>query len=96
MTKERHILIVVYDIKSGAPERYSRVIQELKKSRAWWNHIKPAWILISEEDAAACSERLSAHLSRDDKLLVLEVDPVAAQGLLNERAWAWLNRQLGI
>lgn len=95
MTVDRHILVVMYEI-NGSPARQALFSKEIKKSGAWWHHIKTSWILISNEGADECAARLSAHLDPADKLLVLEVSPVAAQGLLSERAWTWLVRNLDI
>jgi hypothetical protein len=95
MANGRHVLVVMCDI-NGSPEKKARFVAEVRKARGWWNHIKATWILISDESAEECFDRLSAHVSSPDRLLVLEVTPIAAQGLLNERAWSWLNRNLKI
>lgn len=60
--------------------------------RGWWNHIPFVFLVTSDEDAAAISEKLKPY-TKTAKLLVMETNPAESEGWLPERSWSWIRRR---
>jgi hypothetical protein len=58
----------------------------------WWNYIPYVFLLVTPMSADELSEALKVH-TKDAGLLVIEANPGNSQGLLDERAWKWINRR---
>ena len=58
----------------------------------WWNYIPYVFLLVTPLSAAELSEALKVH-TKDASLLVIEANPQNSQGLLQERAWTWIDRR---
>lgn len=87
----RRIILVSYDLK-GDSRSYTDMYNTLKQAEGWWHHLESVWLLKSGLTASAWSRRLQPFVDEDDKLLVMEIEIMSAQGWLPEKAWDWLNR----
>lgn len=86
------VYLVTYDYE-GPSSKYSRLLDELKKSKKWWHYIDSTWLIVSNERAKGIFRRLKPHIDDDINLLVIEVGS-DRQGWLSEKAWAWISRNL--
>lgn len=95
-TGQEHILIVTYEININASRKSFRLSDELRTADRFWHYIDSTWIIISTRTAEDWAVRLRRHITDEDNLLVMEVNPIAAEGLLTNAAWQWIARNLRV
>ncbi len=69
------------------PERYSAVLADILADLGAVRLVKNAWLLTSDWNASAILEQLRPILSKDDRLLVVELGEDLAGLNLNQPVW---------
>lgn len=83
---------VSYDL--GAPNRdYSGLYEALKASANWWHYLQSTWLIKTTEGPEQLWNRLSSHLDKDDRVLIIEVR-ANYQGWLSDEAWEWIKENV--
>jgi hypothetical protein len=85
------VFLVSYDLKSTTKD-YTPFYNELKK-KTWWHYLGSTWLIHTDETATVLYNRLCHHITRDDRLLVIEAGR-DRQGWLPEEAWKWIREKL--
>ncbi|MCU7925660.1 MAG: hypothetical protein KZQ97_04365 [Candidatus Thiodiazotropha sp. (ex Dulcina madagascariensis)] len=70
------------------------MFDKLKKFKGWWHYLKNSWLIRTSKDANQIMEYLQSELDDDINLLIVEVGP-DYQGWLSEKAWKWIDRNIG-
>ncbi len=58
---------------------------------SWWNHLPLVFLITTELDAEALSERLRPYAGKA-RFLVMEVNLAESEGALPERGWDWIRK----
>jgi hypothetical protein len=70
----------------------AEVIQSLG---AWWHHLETVWIVRSDKTPQEIRDKLAAHISADDQLLVIDITRAGAEWAgLNEAGSLWLKANI--
>ena len=83
---------ISYDLNQPG-QRYTGLIDEIKRSPAWLHCLESTWLISTSETAEAVAKRLSPNLDKNDSLLVIEVVK-NYQGLLSQEKWDWINKHV--
>ncbi len=88
--------LIVYDTKKPATAYHAadKLLTDAIKSISdvYWNHIDNTFLIVTALSAARIKDKLAKHLTIDDKILVVKVDPGnAAWGGFAEKASNWLS-----
>jgi hypothetical protein len=81
------IYLITYDLREG--QNYTPLHEAIKRSPKWWHHLESTWLIVTSETSVQVWNRLASHISKDDRLLVIEVKN-NYNGWLKEKAWEWL------
>ena len=84
------VYIVSYDLNVPGQD-YKGLYDELKKSTNWWHYLDSTWLIYTSESAEKLFDRLSGHLDKSDRILVIRVTN-EYQGWLPEEAWQWIRQ----
>lgn len=87
--------VVQYDLVRPDQD-YAGLIEELKKSPGWARPVKSTWFVVSTETPHQIYQRLSNHVDRNDRLLVMEAKSGSAWSSsgLPEEVVTWLKSNL--
>jgi hypothetical protein len=72
---------------------YDAFYAELLASASWWRYLNNTWIVIRTDALVTFADKLRAHLSANDRLLVMPAKG-PADGLLPNEAWQWITANL--
>jgi len=86
------VYVVSYDL-SKPNRNYEDLYEELKKSGSWWHYLESTWLIYTNESASELYNRLSKHIDKDDRLLIIEAGR-ERQGWLPEKAWEWIRKHI--
>lgn len=91
----RHVYLVTYDLR--VPGRnYQLLYDAFKQATTWWHYLESTWILVSPEELSVWQERIRNVIDANDSFLILELKTGTEHGgWLPQKAWDWLNQQLG-
>jgi hypothetical protein len=84
------VYIVSYDLNVPGQD-YKGLYDELKKSTNWWHYLDSTWLIYTSHSAEKLFDRLSPHLDKSDRILVIRVTN-EYQGWLTEEAWQWIRQ----
>jgi hypothetical protein len=84
---------VNYDLKAKESPDYAGLFEALKASPNWWHYLESTWLIITEETATQVWNRISNHVHKDDRVLIIEVRD-RSQGWLPEQAWDWIDQNV--
>jgi hypothetical protein len=83
---------VTYDL-GGDEGDYTGLYEVLKDSKRWWHYLESTWLVVVEGSVDELWERLLPHVTKADRLLVIDVTG-DSQGLLPKKAWDWITRNV--
>lgn len=86
------VYVISYDL-SKPNRNYEDLHEELKKSSSWWHYLESTWLIYTNESASELYNRLSKHIDKDDRLLIIEAGR-ERQGWLPEKAWEWIRKHI--
>ena len=84
------VYIITYDLKTPG-KNYTGLYTAIKASPKWWHYLESSWLVYTSENATDIWNRLSAHIDKNDRLLVIEVRD-NCQGWLPKDAWDWIHQ----
>jgi hypothetical protein len=84
------VYMVSYDLNKPGQD-YKGLYEELKNSSNWWHYLDSTWLIYTSESAHKLFDRLSPHLDKGDRILVIRVTN-EYQGWLTEEAWQWIRQ----
>ena len=87
------ILLISYEL-TNTKRNYSSLYKAIKSADAWWHYLDSTWIINTNDGPDVWQKRLRGHMDKDDSLLIIEVCD-NYQGWLPDKAWNWLERNLG-
>jgi hypothetical protein len=68
-------------------------VKELQASSTWAHYLEDTWLIGTFENAQQCFNRIAAHLTKADSLLIVEIKKSSTyQGWLPPEAWTWLQQ----
>jgi hypothetical protein len=82
------ILLITYDLNKPGQD-YTGFYEALKSSGWWWHHLNSTWIIKTDQNPTYWYNKLSAHIYRDDNVLIIEVKK-NYWGYLPQKSWTWL------
>lgn len=90
----RRVFVVALDANDPAsdPRLFRKAIKGNPDITSWWNYIPYVYLIASERN----SDELSVSLHTKGKIqrfFVMQVNLAESEGLLPEKAWAWVRRQ---
>jgi len=88
--------LIIYDTKKAATAYHSHDKQITDAIRSisdvYWNHLDNTYLIVSALSASRIKDKLTKHLTNDDKLLVVKVDVGNASWTgFPEKAASWLH-----
>lgn len=83
------IYAINYDLKLPG-QNYEGVHEAIKSCGAWWHYLGSTWLVDTSLDANAIWRKLSPHVDKNDRVLVIGVTR-DYEGWLPKDAWEWLN-----
>ena len=84
------VYVISYDLKQPGQD-YKSVFEEIKQSTNWWHYLDSTWLVYTAENAQTIFNRISKHVDRNDRILIIRVTP-DYQGWLTEEAWQWIRQ----
>ena len=70
--------IICYDLNSPG-QNYEGLIDAIKEiANGWWHHLDSTWIINNNGPATSIRDYLTAHLDRNDELLVAKLSGESA------------------
>ena len=84
------VYIVTYDLKVPGKD-YSGLYNAIKASPKWWHYLESSWLIYTSELPGQIWERLSPHVDKNDRILIIEVRD-RCQGWLPKDAWDWIHQ----
>jgi hypothetical protein len=91
---KRRMLLVTYDVPLTTNANQRKAISDaIQAFGPWWHYLSSSWLVVTDKDANTVGLAIGPHVKAtpSGKLLVVEVDPSAHQGLLPKDAWDWIN-----
>jgi len=82
------VYIVTYDLRKEGKD-YIGLIEQLKNFPAWAHYLQSTWLIYTSESPEALYQRLSAHLDKNDSILITEFRG-SYYGYLPKDAWEWI------
>lgn len=64
------VYCISYDLKS---DNYSALIESIKAYGLWWHQSESTWFIESTQESKEILENLRQHLSKGDKIIVIQV-----------------------
>jgi hypothetical protein len=89
MAPRKRLLLATYDLSVATEEQRAAIYEALKSSDGWWHHIDSTWLLFTDKTPEQLVDRMTPHLTKSNRLLIIEVKP-NYQGWLPEKAWKWI------
>ncbi len=83
------ILLVAYHPRAHGIQK-AELYEALKEAPNWMHYIPGCWLIVSEEEPETWVDRLRPFLG-DSSCFIVHITE-EYQGLLPDRAWAWLDR----
>lgn len=83
------VYVIAYDLKVPGRD-YTGLYNALKASPKWWHHLESCWLIFTSETPTAIWTRLAPTITKDDRLLIIEVRD-NCQGWLPKDAWDWIH-----
>ncbi|HWJ18013.1 MAG TPA: hypothetical protein VNR65_04710 [Geobacterales bacterium] len=88
--------LIIYDTKKEATAYHAhdkQITDAIKSiSDVYWNHLDNTYLIVSALSASRIKDKLSKHLTNEDKVLVVKVDAGnAAWSGFPEKASNWLH-----
>jgi hypothetical protein len=78
-----------YDLKVPGRD-YAGLFKAIKASPKWWHYLESTWLVMTDENPTQIWTRLSPHVDKSDRVLIIEVRD-NAQGWLPKDAWDWIH-----
>lgn len=88
------VYMITYDLNNTG-KKYNEVIQAIKDAStgAWCTYWKSAYLIKSYLTANQVSDKITPHLDKDDRLIVIEVKN-NYQGWLSESEWKYIRENI--
>jgi hypothetical protein len=86
------ILLVAYHPRARGIQK-PQLYATLKAAESWMHYIPGCWLIVSYEEPEVWVDRLRPNLG-DSSCFVVRVTS-EYQGLLPEKAWAWIDNHAG-
>jgi hypothetical protein len=64
------VYCISYDLKS---DKYESLIEAIKAYGLWWHQSESTWFIETTQGSKQILENLNNHLTKDDKLIVIQV-----------------------
>jgi len=87
------VYLVSYDLK-GIFRANEPFYAELKQTGLWWHYLESTWLIATTESGAQLWNRLRAHLSPSDRIIVMEIVRREHHGWLPKEAWNWIAKHV--
>ena len=85
------VYVVAYDLRKKG-KNYVGLFEQLKNSPGWCHYLGSTWLISTSEQPKDLHNRLSAHLDKNDYILITEFSR-NYYGNLPEEAWEWIKDQ---
>lgn len=84
--------IISYDLRT--PERdYTSLYAAIKQLTPNWSHpLESTWVVRTEKSANDIYNILRLNMDRNDRILIIKVDPNDKQGWMDKSFWDWMNK----
>lgn len=76
---------------TGAP-KIVELVPVLDNALDWIRYSDTNWVVWTNSTAVLWYSRLKPHLGPNELVLIIQISPVGAYGLLPKPVWDWLNR----
>lgn len=93
MTKRRFFIIMVDVQKAGSWRKFHRV---LDKAIDWIEFTPGAWLLWTSSDARRWYTRFKRHLSPEDRVFIIEVNPSDRAGTMPREFWKFIDEKASV
>lgn len=94
MTKRMFIVALDANDPASNPALFRMAVKDNPDIESWWNHVPFVYLVTSESNSDEISVSLHQR-SGIRRFFVMEVNPAESEGLLSNKAWAWIRRQSG-
>lgn len=86
------VYLITYDLNKPG-QNYEELYKAVKALGGWWHYLDSTWLVDTTLSAQQVSDRLVAHIDKNDRLLVIRVTS-DYQGWLTNKAWEWINQHI--
>jgi hypothetical protein len=85
------VYLVAYELRQKK-KNYVGLFEQLKNSPGWAHYLGSTWLISTNEQPKDLHKRLSAHLDKNDYILISQFSN-NYYGTLPEDAWEWIRNQ---
>lgn len=86
--------LISYDLR--APGRnYDDLYEVLKSAPSWWHHLESTWVIYTNESIDSWQQKIKKVIDNNDYFIIIHIDDAEKNGWLPQKAWDWLNNNLG-
>jgi hypothetical protein len=71
---------------------YAAFYNTLKSANHWSHYLESTWLIVTELDTQAWTNKLQDAVYKGDRFLVVDITDQSRQGLLPQEAWDWIKR----
>jgi hypothetical protein len=90
-----NVYLVMYDLKQPGRD-YALLYETLKTAASWWHYLESTWLLASPLTMEQWQQQIRGTLDQNDLFMIIRLDRgVAYTGWLPQKAWEWMQQNLG-
>lgn len=84
------IYLITYDLRVPGRD-YTSLYNAIKGYNDWQHPLESTWLISNDSQANDIYTYLSQFIDKNDRLLIIEVNPANKQGWLAKSFWDWVN-----